>query len=170
MTFGNCPGTCVAGARARNASLHDTLHHFMSTREQRLFPARLAMLPETASFAQAFCDRHGIVRHDALRLTLIIEELFTNTVEHGYRGECDAEIRIALSVERGGVGVLYEDSAPRYDPLARLSDAPASIARAVESRPIGGLGVYLVGQLVEHASYVYEEGCNRLWLTMLFVT
>jgi serine/threonine-protein kinase RsbW len=142
----------------------------MSTSEQKRFSARLAMLPATAAFAQAFCERHDIVHEDALRLTLIIEELFTNTVEHGYRGESDAPISIALSLTGDGVAVLYEDSAPHYDPLARLSGAPTSIARPVESRPIGGLGVYLVGHLVERSSYVYEDGCNRLRLTLLFAT
>jgi serine/threonine-protein kinase RsbW len=140
----------------------------MPTREQRQFQARLAMLTDTAAFAQAFCDRHGIVHDDALRLTLIIEELFTNSVEHGYRGECDAPIQIELSVENGGVAVLYEDSAPRYDPLAAGARAPAGMTGTVESRPVGGLGVYLVAQLVERAQYAYEDGCNRLRLTMLF--
>lgn len=140
----------------------------MSTREEKVFSARLEMLHDTAAFAQAFCDRHGIVHDDALRLTMIIEELFTNTVEHGYRGESDAPIRIALSVEIGGIAVLYEDAAPRYDPLAGLLGSAARIERPVESRPIGGLGVYLVVQLVERSSYAYEEGCNRLRLTMSF--
>jgi serine/threonine-protein kinase RsbW len=140
----------------------------MSTREEKLFSARLEMLHDTAAFAQAFCDRHGIVHDDALRLTMIIEELFTNTVEHGYRGESDAPIRIALQVEIGSVAVLYEDSAPRYDPLAGLLASTARTERPVESRPIGGLGVYLVAQLVERASYTFEDGCNRLRLMMQF--
>ena len=142
----------------------------MSTSEQKRFAARWSMLPATAAFAQAFCIRHAIVHDDALRLTLIIEELFTNTVEHGYRGESDAPISIGLTLTGGGVAVLYEDSAPHYDPLARLSGAPANITRPAESRPIGGLGMYLVGQLIECSSYVYEDGCNRLRLTLLLAT
>jgi serine/threonine-protein kinase RsbW len=138
----------------------------MSAREQRQFPARLAMLHDTAAFARAFCDRHGIVHDDAMRLTMIIEELFTNSVEHGYRGESDAPIRIALSIESGGVAMLYEDSAPRYDPLARFARAPESLTAPVDARPAGGLGVYLVGRLVERSAYAYEDGCNRLRLTM----
>ena len=162
------PDGCPAAADKHSVSLHERSQRFMSTREQKQFPARLAMLHDTAAFAQAFCDRHGIVHDDAMRLTMIIEELFTNSVEHGYGGESDAPIRIALSAESGGIDLLYEDSAPRYDPLSGLVGSPASVARAVESRPIGGLGLYLVTQLVERCSYAYEEGCNRLRLTILF--
>ena len=140
----------------------------MSTREQKLFPARLTVLPDTAVFAQAFCNRHGIPHDDAMRLTLIIEELFTNTVQHGYRAECDEPISIALSLDGGSITVLYEDSAPRYDPLSRPPGPPPGIARPVDSRSIGGLGVYLISQLVERPSYVYEGGYNRLHLRMQF--
>ncbi len=136
------------------------------TREQQKFPARLAILRDTAVFAQAFCERHGIVRDDCMRLMLIIEELFTNSVEHGYHGESDAPIRIELSIEHSGIVVLYEDSAPPYDPLAVLAVPPASMAQPVEARPVGGLGVYLLSRLIEEASYGYQDGYNRLRLTM----
>ena len=137
----------------------------MPPSDQAVFPARLAALPDTAAFAQAFCDRHGIARDDALRLTLVIEELFTNTIEHGHRGESDAPIRLALSLDDGVVALLYEDSAPRYDPLAQ-APAAASLAEPLGERPIGGLGVHLVRELVASARYAYEEGRNRLWLTL----
>lgn len=138
----------------------------MPSSEQAVFPARLAALPDTASFAQAFCDRNGLGHDDALRLTFILEELFTNTVRHGYRDESDSSIRIALAISDHRVTILYEDSAPRYDPLARLSATPSSLVAPLEGRPIGGLGVYLLGQLVAGARYAYENGSNRLWLTM----
>jgi len=138
----------------------------MATSGQAEFPARMAALRDTAAFAQSFCERHGVERDDALRLKLVIEELFTNTVKHGHRCESDSPVRIRLTTSDGGVSVLYEDSAPRYDPLARLSAAPKDLGASVETRPVGGLGVYLLGQLVAGARYAYEEGRNRLWFTM----
>jgi serine/threonine-protein kinase RsbW len=137
----------------------------MPPTDQAVFPARLAALPDTAAFAQGFCDRNGIGRDDALRLTLVIEELFTNTIAHGYGGDSDAPVRVALSLEAGAVALLYEDSAARFDPLARPS-AAASLAEPVSDRPIGGLGVHLVRELVASARYAYEDGHNRLWLTL----
>lgn len=142
------------------------MSHSEPSSEQAEFPARLAALPETADFAQAFCQRNGVGRDDALRLTLVIEELFTNTVRHGYRDESDAPIRISLALADGRVTLLYEDSAPRYDPLAHWSATPSGLGAPIESRPVGGLGVYLLGQLVTGARYAYENGSNRLWLEM----
>ncbi len=130
------------------------------------FAARLAVLPDTAAFAEGFCDRHGVDRHDALRLTLVIEELFSNTVRHGYGDDSDAPIRIALSVEGGRVALRYEDRAPPFDPRTQWSAPPTHIDDTVESRPVGGLGVHLLGELVADAHYVYEDGSNRLWLTI----
>ena len=141
--------------------------HSATSGEHAQFPARLGALPDTAAFAQGFCDRNGISHDNALRLTLVIEELFTNTVRHGYRGESDAPIRISLSLAEGRVTLLYEDSAPRYDPLIRLSDTPEGLSSPVEARPVGGLGVYLLGQLVAGARYAYENGSNRLWLEVI---
>ena len=140
------------------------MSHSAPFEERAEFPARLAALRETAAFAQAFCGRYGIGRDHALRLTFVIEELFTNTVRHGYGDESDAPIRIALTIGEGRVSLFYEDSAPRYDPLARLSAPPANLTAPAEARSVGGLGLYMLGQLVAGARYAYEEGSNRLWL------
>jgi serine/threonine-protein kinase RsbW len=140
------------------------LSHSAPFEDRAEFPARLLALRDTAAFAQAFCDRNGIGRDHALRLTFVIEELFTNTVRHGYGDESDALIRIALAIRDGKVSLLYEDWAPRYDPLARLAGPPASIIAPPETRPVGGLGLFLLGQLVAGARYAYEAGTNRLWL------
>lgn len=138
----------------------------MHSTDQRDFPARMAMLAETAAFVQGFCERSGIRREDALRLVLIVEELFINTVTHGFNGGSDALIGISLSRDDEHVELRYEDRAPPHDPTARFTKSPESLNAPLETRPIGGLGVYLVGQLSASARYVYEEGMNRLWLTV----
>ena len=109
------------------------------------------MFPETASFIGNLCDPRGIGSTDALRLTLIVEELFTNAVAHAYGGQCDAPIHIALSADIGAVGLLYEDAAPPYDPLSPLSGLAANLDGAVESPPIGKLGIHLIRELTDGA-------------------
>lgn len=132
----------------------------------RDFPARFGSVADTAAFALEFCARHGVALPAAQRLRLVIEELFTNSIRHGYRGECDAPIRIALAIGGGRVTLQYEDSAPPFDPLAHLfkpsAKAPASLDEAAE----GGLGIHLVGRSAHDADYRYENGRNRLRLLM----
>jgi anti-sigma regulatory factor (Ser/Thr protein kinase) len=135
--------------------------------ERRVFTARLAALPATATFIDAFCARCGFGSADALRLTLIVEELFSYSVVHGYGGDCDAPIEVALAGDGGEITLLYEDAAPPYDPLSAFAQAPDHLHGSVESRPTGGLGIHLVRELAESARYAREAGRNRLWLRMV---
>ena len=138
----------------------------MDLTEQRHFPARMAMLAETAAFVESFCGRHGLSRDAALRITLIVEELFTNTIAHGFKGESDTLIGIGLARGDDHVEVRFEDRAPPYDPMERLRSSPASLGAPVETRPIGGLGMHLVGKLSASVRYAHEDGMNRLWLVV----
>ena len=133
---------------------------------ERLFPARLSALDDTVAFARDFCERNAIGHSPALRLRLVIEEIFTNTVRHGHRGDSDATVRIALAVIDDYVTVEYEDSAPPYDPLARITALPSDQVAAIEGPPTDALGTYLVGKSLYGARYAYEDGHNRLWLVM----
>ena len=151
--------------RGHSIPMPDTLSTTGS--ERRVFAARLSALPHAAAFVDAFCARNRIGRADALRLTLVVEELFTNSVTHGYGGECDAPIELALAATAGEIALLYEDAAGPYDPLARYAAAPDHLLATVESRPAGGLGIHLVRELVASARYAHEAGRNRLWLRMV---
>ena len=132
---------------------------------EKVFPARLSALADTVAFAQAFCDGQGIGRTAAVRLRLVIEELFTNTVRHGHRGDSDAPVRMALSMIEDYVTMEYEDSAPPYDPLSRMTALPSDQVAALDGPP-ADLGTYLVGKSLYGARYAYEDGRNRLWLVM----
>ena len=132
--------------------------------EVRQFPARLGILPETAAFVEAFCMARGIGRDDTLRLALIVEELVTNSVMHGYREESDAPIFITLAAGAGGVVLLYEDAAPAYDPTAAFSHSHDPLDEEVSMRVVGRLGLRLVGQLAARTRYAHDGERNRLWL------
>jgi anti-sigma regulatory factor (Ser/Thr protein kinase) len=136
----------------------------MTVTEQRTFAARLDSLPATVAFVEAFCAHHAVARSAALRVAFIIEELFTNTILHGHGADADSPIRVTLSIRDAEVALLYEDAAPRYDPMASWTHAPSSLGSPLESRAVGGLGAYLVSRFVTDARYAYEEGFNRLWL------
>ena len=92
---------------------------------------------------------------DELRkdVDFVLEELFTNVVKYGRPSE--TPVRVEISGVPGGVEVaLTENDAERFDPTR----APAVDVQApIEDRRPGGLGLYLVGKLVDAIEYRYFE-------------
>jgi serine/threonine-protein kinase RsbW len=125
-----------------------------------VFPARRDAFPRLRTFVEETCARADVPRGDCLRLLLLIEELFANTVTHGHGVDSDAPVRLVLTVTPSAIAVEYEDTARPYDPFASFA-APAE-PMDLEDRPIGVLGVTLIMTMAEDVGYVLHEGRNQI--------
>jgi anti-sigma regulatory factor (Ser/Thr protein kinase) len=72
-----------------------------------------------------------------------------------------------LELERadGKLNLSLSDDGPAFDPLALPTpdlDAP------LEERPVGGLGVYLVREMMDDVSYSHRGGrnCLSMWKSL----
>lgn len=129
-------------------------------------PARMEGLAGAIEFVEAFCADRGVSESDALRLSLVLEELFTNTVVHGHGGGSDARVRLGLSADALRLELAYEDSAPPFDPLDYAAGSQIDPAAGLVDRPIGQLGIPLIVNMAERIGYVREDGCNRIRLAL----
>jgi anti-sigma regulatory factor (Ser/Thr protein kinase) len=129
-----------------------------------VFPARMSAVPAVTAFTARACLAAGLARDDCLRLTLLVEELFTNTVAHGHGQDSEAPVRLVFDVAPGRVGLLYEDTCPPHDPFAAV--APPDGTAEVEERPVGGLGLVLIAALASEVQYRREDGKNLISLTV----
>ena len=68
----------------------------MSNVDRRVFTARMSVLGDALAFVTGFAAAKRLSERDHLRLQLVVEELFTNTIMHGYGRECDEPIGIEL--------------------------------------------------------------------------
>ena len=124
-------------------------------------------LAEAIAFVEAFCADRGVAASDGLRLSLVVEELFTNTVVHGHGGGSDAPVRIGLA--RRSVpsrAVVRGQRAAVRSRSTHVARSPVDPAAAVADRPIGHLGLALVVDMAERISYVRADGCNRVLLAL----
>jgi len=121
-----------------------------------MFLARLPELKRIGSFIEGFCAEIGLARERGLRLNLVLEELFINSVNHGYRGDCDAPIWVTLHPQPAAVQITYEDTAPPFNPFAYR----------VQMGKVGGLGVLLARELSAAREYAYLFGRNRIRLAL----
>ncbi|MBL8380512.1 MAG: ATP-binding protein [Burkholderiales bacterium] len=138
----------------------------MIASETRTYEARMKSLADALAFVEDYCARAGVLRADALRLAFIVEELFTNTVSHGYGGDCHSPVQVGLERRADTVLLQYADAAAAHNPLESLRGEPGGLATTLSMRPVGGLGVYLIGRLIETARYVRDGDMNRLDLAL----
>ena len=105
---------------------------------------------------------------DGLRLSLVVEELFTNTVMHGHGGDSDAPVRVGLSVGTSTLDLTYEDTAPPFDPVDHVARSTNDLeADRISERPVGHVGIALVVNMAVRVSYLRKGGWNRLQVALL---
>jgi serine/threonine-protein kinase RsbW len=130
-----------------------------------MFPARLSAVRDVRAFIESFCGIAGVARPPALRLNLVLEELFTNTVRHGHGGDCNMPVWIVLEARVRTVTLTYLDCAPAFNPFGVTLAAP--LDAAIEQRRVGGLGVLLATELTESSEYARLFGRNRLRMVLV---
>jgi anti-sigma regulatory factor (Ser/Thr protein kinase) len=115
-------------------------------------PARFAELPGLLAYVEALGQKLGASATESARIQLIIEELVSNSITHGYGGECDRRVTVALHVQPNGLTLIYSDQAPPFD-LSRMS------ASDPVDDQIGGLGINLILGLAR--SIRYQRSVDR---------
>jgi anti-sigma regulatory factor (Ser/Thr protein kinase) len=109
-----------------------------------------------AAFAR-FAEEHALPAAVRRSVNVALDELLANAFSHGLRGRDPSEVTVEVELDEERVTVILTDDGKPFDPFGR--DAPDT-ALSVEERPIGGLGIHLVGQLMDQVSYQRREGHN----------
>lgn len=92
-------------------------------------------------------------------IRLVLEELIVNVSNYAYGVDGDGPLRITLDRTSSRLTITLEDEGIPFNPLEHEDP---DITQSIAERPIGGLGILLVKQMMDEVSYVYEHGCNRL--------
>jgi serine/threonine-protein kinase RsbW len=117
-------------------------------------------IPAVSARLEGAMKAHGFCTDEILDTQLAVEEVITNTIIHGYK-KPGGEIHLSCHVNPDLVRIQVADSAPQFDPL---SIPEPELEGDVDERRIGGLGIYLVRQVMDTISYRYENGRNILTL------
>jgi anti-sigma regulatory factor (Ser/Thr protein kinase) len=108
-----------------------------------------------------FCTAHRLTPGVSYAANLAIDEILTNTINYGYDDDERHQIEVIVSLEEESlVVVIVDDSMPFDLGLAPERDLDLSL----DDTPLGGLGLYLVHQMMDSVDYRREEGCNVVTL------
>lgn len=117
---------------------------------------QLACLNE---FLQQFFPDTFTGKADGMNIRLAIEEAVVNAISYAYPDEEGKDIDVCVETGAKRIKVVITDSGVAFDPTAKKEP---DISLPLEKRPIGGLGTYLVKQLMTDVSYSRSGGKNIL--------
>jgi serine/threonine-protein kinase RsbW len=116
-------------------------------------PGTLENLPRFLHFIEDVCERIETSAEIKYALRLAVEEVCTNLINYGYRGQPAGPIEVAVHDERDRVTIVIRDSSPPFDP----ANAPTpDLTGDLEHRAIGGRGWHLVKQMIDEIDYVAD--------------
>ena len=128
--------------------------------------AKEESLPEVQDFIEQRLMAADCPMKTVMQITLAAEEIFVNIAKHAYApGTGDAYVRVEVRDDPKEAYITFIDSGIAYDPMKK---ADPDVTLSAEDRQIGGLGIYMVKQLIDNIHYEYIEGENRLTLIKAF--
>lgn len=115
-------------------------------------------LEEGMAAIDAFCRTENLEESQCYKLQLVCEELVVNLLTHGGGDGYD----MRLDRENGRIGMALRYGGEKFNPGASDKGPLDSI----EESEFGGLGLFLVTQLVQTLHYRYENGENIVEITI----
>jgi len=104
-----------------------------------------------------FAEKNGISDKATFDLHLILEEFLTNIIKYGYGDKAEHTITVKIALTDGAISASIEDDGIPFNPL----DAPEpDVHESLETRRIGGLGIFLVRKLTDVIAYERKDDKN----------
>ena len=116
-----------------------------------------------SAFAE-FADAHALPAAVRRSVNVVLDELLTNIIAYGLAGAEAGEVTIDVALRPDRLTVTLTDDGKPFNPFGR---AAPDTALSVEERPIGGLGIHLVRQLMDEVSYQRRTDRNVVVLVKL---
>lgn len=131
-----------------------------SMERQIILYNRVEEISRLAGFVEQLCEELALDTALCFNLNLVLEEAVTNVVMYAYPQ--DEEHTLALKAWTEGDVLAFElsDQGAPFDPIHQAPDV--DITLSAEERPIGGLGIFLIQQIMDEVNYQYKDGSNVL--------
>jgi anti-sigma regulatory factor (Ser/Thr protein kinase) len=114
---------------------------------------------ELSNFQKSFYEKMNLEKSLARQLRLAVEEAVVNVIEYAYPADTEGYVDITMMSDGHWLKVVIDDSGVAFDPTI---EKKADTTLSVEERRVGGLGIYLVRELMDSINYERIDGHNIL--------
>jgi serine/threonine-protein kinase RsbW len=90
---------------------------------------------------------------------MAVDEACSNIIEHAYGGEDKGDIYLQCRLLENGLKVTIQDQGAPFDPQ---TVSPPKIHAPLEERGDGGLGLFLMKQLMDDVTFDFDDRGNTL--------
>jgi sigma-B regulation protein RsbU (phosphoserine phosphatase) len=118
-------------------------------------------VPQLAAFVDEVCETVGFDMSVAMSLNLAMEEAVVNVMDYAYPAGTKGKVCIEAEADDQQLSFIISDWGKPFDPTAK---AEVDTTLSAEDRPIGGLGIHLVRQIMDSINYERMDGKNVLTL------
>lgn len=120
--------------------------------------AEPASLETVTNFVNGFMDNCGYDKKLQSQIDIAVEEIYVNICSYAYPND-SGDVTVEIAGEGGRLTLTFADSGFEYNPLEKEDP---DITLSAEERKVGGLGVYMVKQIMDEVTYQRTDGKNVL--------
>ena len=137
--------------------------HQLDVRYQRSITLAndIEQVPLLAEFVDHVCEAMGFDASTTMQMNLAIEEAVVNVMNYAYPEGSYGTVNIEVQANDVSLKYVISDSGKHFDPT---NVASVDTTLSAEERSIGGLGIFLVRQLMDSVNYERIGGFNVLTL------
>lgn len=127
-----------------------------------IVPGELESLKAVRDYVLNAAALAGLDKVLTNRLRLAVDEIVTNSIVHGYNESgTDGDVLIEARVDQDRLTVVVEDTGPYYDPTQHRMPTSEDLSQPLDTREIGGLGIFLVINNIDEFHYERAGDRNR---------
>ena len=121
----------------------------------------ISEISKLAIFIEELGEELNLTPDLVFNLNLVLEEAVSNVILYAYPKEESQEISLLAKMSGSNLVFVLTDSGKEFDP----TQAPdADVTLSAEERQIGGLGIFLIRQIMNTVEYQRIDGKNVLTL------
>ena len=135
--------------------------HDVKLQRSLSLPNDIETVPQLNAFIDGVAEEIGLDTTLTMSLNLAIEEAVVNVMNYAYPSGKQGDVNVDVTADSEWLTFVISDKGMPFDPTAKEE---ADTTLSVEERPIGGLGIFLVRQLMDSINYERTDGKNVLTL------
>ena len=121
----------------------------------------ISEISKLCEFIEEIGNEFSLSPEIVFNLNLVLEEAVVNIINYAYPKEEHQFIYLSAKLHEGSIVFVLTDTGKEFDPTM----APeADITLSADEREIGGLGIFLIRQIMNEVRYERIEGKNVLTL------